>query len=133
MKHKIGLRTEICAFSILPGAIFLLCAVSDLLFRIPDIVMTVVGIGTLALWGFVAVMFFRGKTEPEDEMAKKNLNRARTISWGVLIIELSGIALYLIFTGKPVLLTEDAVFIMLSSAELIYGILFLVLDKWGKA
>lgn len=133
MKRKMSLRTEICAFSILPGAIFLLCAVSDLLFKISDIVMTVVGVGTLALWGFVAVMFFRGKTEPEDEMARKNLNRARTISWGVLIIELSGIALYLIFTGKPVLLTEDAVFLMLSSAELIYGILFLVLAKWGKA
>lgn len=132
MKRKLSLRTEICAFSIVPGAIFLLCAVSDLLFKIPDAVMAVVGIGTLALWGFVAVMSFRGKTEPEDEMAKKNMNYARTFSWGVLVLELSGLGLYVIFSGKPVLLTEDIVFLMLSGAELIYGILFLVLDKWGK-
>ena len=132
MKRKLSLRMVMLCFFILPGIVQMLSAVSHLFFRIPDIVLNVVAIGTLLLIGYSILMSFRNRSEPEDEMARKNLNYARTFSWCVIIFELIGLLFYSDFSGKPVMLTGDVVFILLASMFLVYGILFLVLDKWGK-
>ena len=118
---------------VLPGAILLLCSLSDLFFKIPDAVIIVVTGGMLVFWFFALAKLFRGKSERDDEMSRKNQDLARTFSWVAAVLEISGLELYAIFSGKPVLLTADILSLLLASMFLIYGILFLVLDKWGKA
>ena len=86
----------------------------------------------LVFWVLALVMLFRGKSEPDDEMAIENQHTARRYSWTVTVLELSGLEIYTILSGRALLLTSDLLALLLSSMFLVYGVLFLVLDKWGK-
>ncbi len=130
MKRKLNLRTTMLAFFVLPGTVLLFCSLADILFRIPDIIVLVVGGCMLVFWLFVLAMLFRGKSETEDEMAVKNQSHAMMCSWNITVLELAGCEIYVIFTGKQIPLPANDLFaFLLASMFLIYGVMFLVLDK----
>lgn len=134
MKHKLGLRAEMLALFVLPGALLLICSLFGMFLRTPatEIIVTVAGVCLLLFWALTLAMLFRGKSEPDDEMAIENQHTARMYSWIVTVLELSGLEIYTILSGRALLLTSDIIALLLSSMFLVYGVLFLVLDKWGK-
>lgn len=134
MKRKMSLRAEMLALFVLPGALLLICSLFGMFLRTPatEIIVTVAGVCLLVFWVLTLVMLFRGKSEPDDEMAIENQHTARMYSWIVTVIELSGLEIYTIFSGRALLFTSDIIALLLSSMFLVYGVLFLVLDKWGK-
>ena len=118
------------AFFVLPGTVLLFFSLADILFRIPDIIVLVVGGCMLVFWLFVLAMLFRGKSETEDEMAVKNQSHAMMCSWNITVLELADCEIYVIFTGKQIPLPANDLFaFLLASMFLIYGVMFLVLDK----
>ena len=134
MKRKMSLRAEMLALFVLPGALLLICSLFGMFLRThaTEVIVTVAGVCMLVFWTLALVMLFRGKSEPDDEMAIENQHTARMYSWIVTVIELSGLEIYTILSGRALLLTSDIIALLLSSMFLVYGVLFLVLDKWGK-
>ena len=135
MKRKLSLRAEMLALFVLPGALLLICSLFGMFLRTPatEIIVSVAGVCMLVFWALALVMLFRGKSEPDDEMAIENQHTARMYSWIVTVLELSGLEIYTILSGRALLFTSDIIALLLSSMFLVYGVLFLVLDKWGKA
>lgn len=135
MKRKLSLWAEMLALFVLPGALLLICSLCGMFLRTPatEIIVSVAGVCMLVFWALALVMLFRGKSEPDDEMAIENQHTARMYSWIVTVIELSGLEIYTILSGRALLFTSDIIALLLSSMFLVYGVLFLVLDKWGKA
>lgn len=134
MKRKMSLRAEMLALFVLPGVLLLICSLFGMFLRTPatEIIVTVAGVCLLVFWVLALVMLFRGKSEPDDEMAIENQHTARMYSWIVTVLEFSGLEIYTILSGRALLFTSDIIALLLSSMFLVYGVLFLVLDKWGK-
>lgn len=135
MKQKLSLRAEMRALFVVPGALLLICSLFGMFLKTPaaEAVVTVAAACMLVFWLFTLVMLFRGKSEPDDEMAIENQHTARMYSWIATVLELSGLELYTIFSGRVLSLTSDLIALLLSSMFLVYGVVFLVLDKWGRA
>ena len=134
MKQKMSLRTMMAAFFIVPGALLLLCSLCGIFFRSSgaEVIVTVAAVCMLVFLFFALAKLFRGKSERNDEMSIENQSTAMAFSWAAVGLEISGLLLYTIFSGKPVLLTSDILSLLLASMLLVYGILFLVLDKRGR-
>ena len=134
MKQKISLRTMMAALFIVPGALLLLCSLCGIFFRSSgaEIVVTVAAVCMLVFLFFALAKLFRGKSERNDEMSIKNQSTAMTFSWVAAFLEFSGLNLYAIFSGRPLVMTSDTLSLLLASMLLVYGILFLVLDKKGQ-